>query len=186
LKKKILKPKKRVWPKGKGGTEDSTEGLIDLCEEWIRPFMVGAEIGCFAGVSTEVFVNYAQLVYAVEPWEFGAIYQGYADISIEQLTEARKKFEKLMKKYPEKIILLPTYSVRASVDLFVPLDFVYIDGAHDKANAIVDIILWGSKVKPGGLVMGHDYHHILPVLEFLNLKPIRLYKDDSWVVMKPN
>jgi len=37
------------------------------------------------------------------------------------------------------------------------LDFVYIDGEHTYDFVMVDLILWARKVKPGGIVAGHDY-----------------------------
>ena len=37
------------------------------------------------------------------------------------------------------------------------LDFVFIDGAHDFKNVAMDICEWAKKVRPGGIVYGHDY-----------------------------
>ena len=37
------------------------------------------------------------------------------------------------------------------------LDFVYIDGNHAYEFVAQDIILWGRKVRPGGIISGHDY-----------------------------
>lgn len=37
------------------------------------------------------------------------------------------------------------------------LDFVYIDADHSYKFAMVDIILWERKVRPGGIISGHDY-----------------------------
>ena len=37
------------------------------------------------------------------------------------------------------------------------LDFVYIDGAHDFDNVMMDLIRWSPKVRIGGIVSGHDY-----------------------------
>jgi hypothetical protein len=37
------------------------------------------------------------------------------------------------------------------------LDFVYIDGNHDFLNIIQDIDGWKKKVRPGGILSGHDY-----------------------------
>lgn len=39
------------------------------------------------------------------------------------------------------------------------IDFVFIDGLHDFINVYNDIELWYSKVKPGGIVSGHDVHN---------------------------
>ena len=37
------------------------------------------------------------------------------------------------------------------------LDVVFIDGAHDYASVDQDLKLWGPRVRPGGIVAGHDY-----------------------------
>jgi predicted O-methyltransferase YrrM len=37
------------------------------------------------------------------------------------------------------------------------LDFVFIDAAHDFENVRADIQAWRPKVKPGGVLAGHDY-----------------------------
>jgi len=37
------------------------------------------------------------------------------------------------------------------------LDWVYVDGNHSKENVVRDLDLWWTKVKPGGILGGHDY-----------------------------
>lgn len=39
------------------------------------------------------------------------------------------------------------------------LDFVYIDADHSYDFIMQDIILWGRKVRKGGIVSGHDYFY---------------------------
>lgn len=38
------------------------------------------------------------------------------------------------------------------------LDFVYIDGNHSYDAVMEDITLWEPKVRPGGILAGHDYN----------------------------
>lgn len=38
------------------------------------------------------------------------------------------------------------------------LDFVYIDANHEWPYITQDIYYWSKKVKPGGIVAGHDYY----------------------------
>jgi len=37
------------------------------------------------------------------------------------------------------------------------LDFVFIDGEHTEAACTDDIYAWYTKVRPGGILSGHDY-----------------------------
>ena len=37
------------------------------------------------------------------------------------------------------------------------LDFVYLDARHDYESARNDITVWFPKVRPGGVIAGHDY-----------------------------
>lgn len=39
------------------------------------------------------------------------------------------------------------------------LDFVYIDAHHGFDYVMQDIIEWAKRVRPGGMVAGHDYYH---------------------------
>ena len=38
------------------------------------------------------------------------------------------------------------------------LDFVYIDADHRFDYVMEDLIAWGRKVRPGGIISGHDYY----------------------------
>lgn len=37
------------------------------------------------------------------------------------------------------------------------LDFVYIDARHDYASVLEDLEAWFPRVRPGGIIAGHDY-----------------------------
>ncbi len=49
-------------------------------------------------------------------------------------------------------------SVRAAV-LFpdASVDFVFLDAAHDYQSVTADLRAWWPKIKPGGVLAGHDY-----------------------------
>ena len=37
------------------------------------------------------------------------------------------------------------------------LDFCFFDGDHSKPGLMTDLTVWKPKIKPGGLISGHDY-----------------------------
>lgn len=39
------------------------------------------------------------------------------------------------------------------------LDFVYIDADHSYDFVMQDVILWGRKIRKGGIISGHDYYY---------------------------
>lgn len=43
--------------------------------------------------------------------------------------------------------------------LFPPgsVDFVFIDAGHDFQNVLSDLAVWWPRIKPGGVLAGHDY-----------------------------
>lgn len=47
------------------------------------------------------------------------------------------------------------------------LDFVFIDASHEYEDVKEDIQIWIEKVKKGGILAGHDYHHP-PIVRALN------------------
>ena len=83
-----------------------------------------------------------------EEWDWGSIYRDY-----------RKKTAP----YRNRVRELWLYSVEASKKIEdQSLDFVFIDAQHDYESVKQDIQLWRPKVKPGGLLCGHDYDHKFP------------------------
>jgi hypothetical protein len=60
------------------------------------------------------------------------------------------------------ITFLPCMSLDDRVMNAVPtnsLDFVYLDGAHDYENVKGELEPWFERVRPGGILAGHDYQH---------------------------
>lgn len=180
----MIKPRTRVWAEDHelNTPVNSTKGLIQLCQDYFNVAMVGCEVGCFKGASTEVFANFSACVHAVDPWTRIVESNNYINIPHEMLVEAEKEFDKLVKTY-RHIIKHKLFSAEA-LSLFpdASLDYVYIDGAHDYESASFDIVSWRKKLTPGGLLMGHDWSAIFDVLQDLNLVANKVYEDDSWVI----
>lgn len=179
-----MEPRLRVWDAEHDFNTpvNSTEGLISLCADYITKEMVGCEVGCFKGASTEVFANFSACIHAVDPWT-RVIESNYGEVTYDMLTEAEAEFDVLTQQH-NNIIKHKLFSSEAlGVFQDTSLDYVYIDGAHDYESASFDIFLWRKKIKKGGLLMGHDYSAVAGILEILNLEPVKIYSDESWVVV---
>lgn len=120
-------------------------------------FTSGLELGVEAGLFSEAICranpelkNY----YAVDAW---TAYKGYRDhVSQEKLDGFRKITEDRLRPYNARVIkgfsmdVVKTFSDKS-------LDFVYIDGNHEYQQTVNDVSEWAKKVRPGGIVAGHDY-----------------------------
>lgn len=94
----------------------------------------------------------------------------------------RELFESNLRKYQveDRVELLPMPSVDAA-KLFPDeaLDFVFIDGSHEEEDVTNDIRDWLPKVRPGGILAGHDFDWMGVVKAVANCFP----KDDRLAVM---
>jgi hypothetical protein len=120
-------------------------------------------IGCEIGVREGKYFNFlytpnVKEMYAIDIWkDTGNFSQNDLGFTQEQLDTQFKNFcEKY--KSDEKVKVIRDYSVNASKqfeDNF--FDFIYIDADHSYDGVIADLRSWYPKLKPGGLMGGHDY-----------------------------
>lgn len=67
------------------------------------------------------------------------------------------------------------------------LDFVFIDGSHDYHSVSEDIKVWRRKVKPSGILAGHDYSEAWPGViravkeQFIFKKQINIERNVWWI-----
>ena len=117
-------------------------------------YTYGAEVGVAKGHHAyRLFRNIPGLkLICVDPWT------AYNRLSAEK---ARIRYELCLKRLkPYDVIYKKMESMEAVKE--VPdgsLDFVYIDGLHEFDPVMLDLIHWAPKVRPGGIVAGHDYYH---------------------------
>ena len=116
----------------------------------------GAEVGVAAGRMSAIFCqNMPGLkMLCVDPWEpqvDDPRHVKHHDKNYATTAEVLKNFD---------ATLIKSRSMDAVRDVpLKSLDFVYIDGNHMFDTVMVDIIEWARRVKPGGIVSGHDYYN---------------------------
>jgi len=153
-----------------------------------------AEIGVFFGTNARrMFKNLdIETMFLIDPYEK---YQEYANEKKVStfLPASFKPALKVLNRYADRVVPLQMTSEDA-VD-FVPndLDMVYIDGNHAYDYVKKDIELYYPKVKPGGIIGGHDIdgnsHGVnvkRAVYEFAdkNNLQVNVRKPDWWIIKK--
>lgn len=187
-------------------------GLAHLFAE--LGFTEGVEIGTDQGEYAEVLLKTIPKLDldCIDPWKAEAYEKGEQPESRETQEFFDKRYEKTkerLKPYEFKGVNIHRTTSMDALNYFEDnsLDFVYIDGNHDFLNVTQDIHYWLKKVRPGGILAGHDYvrypsrkfnhvqkvvnaystaYHLLPV--FLVTPTDKGMKRDrfrSWFLVKP-
>lgn len=117
-------------------------------------FTTGAEVGVAKGDHALILcANNPNLkLYAIDVWDTYAGYNEYTDRIHRYHRHALRALA------PYNVTFIQKFSMDAVKDFEdASLDFVYLDGAHDFKNIAMDICEWVKKVKPGGILYGHDF-----------------------------
>ena len=101
--------------------------------------------------------NPSMKLIGIDPWK---VYPGYREIITQKKADRYYK-EAVERLEPYNCALIRDFSMNA-VEMFKynELDFVYIDGNHNFKNVACDIWEWSRRVRPGGIVAGHDFRRM--------------------------
>lgn len=128
--------------------------LADLFRE--LNFEIGAEVGVERGEYSETIclANPEAKLFAIDGWQ---VYKGYRDHTNQQtMNQISEEAKKRLSKYNCEIV--KKFSSEAVKDFNLEsLDFVYIDASHEFSHVAHDLVEWAKRVRPGGIVSGHDY-----------------------------
>jgi len=115
------------------------------------------EVGVFSG-------NHLRELLFAEPLELVAIDAWQADLEGCGMTITQAKMDEfyesileLSRKHPciKVLRMLSTDAAQQFADGY--FDFVYLDANHTYSSVKSDLEAWWSKVRPGGVLAGHDY-----------------------------
>ena len=119
---------------------------------------LGTEIGVLFGRYSKILceANPKLKLFSIDPWQK---YDEYRDLKIQKdFDDLYEKTKTNLAQFNCKIIREKSMdAVKNFPDNF--LDFVYIDGNHEFASETNDVCEWSKKVRPGGIISGHDYLH---------------------------
>jgi predicted O-methyltransferase YrrM len=183
-----------LGPQGPVGGVNMVGGLIDLIRSVGIEGKRICEVGCFLGVSTETFLQFApSMLYAIDVWGINEKYDE-ADYAVgdDGWDNVEANFRKRISSY-SNVEIIKNYSHKAACDFEnESLDLVYIDGEHGYDAVKRDINVWLPKVKTGGALAGHDYtiegRPHLPVFTAVNeqfeINRVEDFPDSSWLIYK--
>jgi hypothetical protein len=124
-----------------------------------RGYKRGVEVGVCTGRFSETICrhNPQAEVFGVDDYDVIELRTARDRTKDEQEQLYQEALNRLSK-YNYKLIRKT--SVEASLDFANDsIDFVYIDGGHTFEDVMLDVILWGRKVRKGGIISGHDYYN---------------------------
>jgi len=139
--------------------------MVENC----RPNGTLLEIGVWKGKSlsylcVEAFNKSPAIsVVGVDTWEGSVEHQN--DPSITQAT-LFDEFSQNISPVAQNLKTMRMPSLEASEQISdKSLDGVFIDGSHEYEDVRADILAWQPKVRPGGILAGHDYVFLWPGVE---------------------
>jgi hypothetical protein len=154
-----------VWQNCRSAMSPAQQRANEILSR-IKPNSRGAEIGVFAGDLSRELLKAGHELIMVDSWEGdGRAYQGDSGDWHATLTEgAQDDFMERTKKRVKfangRARIIRKRSVEALADVpDASLDFVFIDADHSKIGCENDLNGWVLKLKPGGLLSGHDYRN---------------------------
>jgi predicted O-methyltransferase YrrM len=109
-------------------------------------YQTGIEIGVNLGEFSYYLLKFSRLKLLTSIDSYAGKYR-----------QAKRGAETLLARHGDRSRLLVQGSLEAAASWDRPVDFIYIDAAHDYASVAADIRAWAPHVRPGGLLAGHDY-----------------------------
>ena len=167
---------------------NSVKGLYLLVQQFYKSDFKMVEVGSLEGISTLLFANCVDTVYSVDCYDYKVPSTGRIPEHDQMFREAERMFIERTKDV-SNIIKIKKTSIEAAKDFADgSLDAVYIDAEHDEDSVREDIRVWRPKIKPGGILSGHDW--ILPHLQRIikeeeGFRDITIAPDSSWCVPIP-
>jgi SAM-dependent methyltransferase len=171
------------------------------------------EVGCKEGRTTGHFLKTVpdSRVIAVDPWcamptqkdvKGGETYEEWDFAKIEaefwgNIGEHKDRCRMLRETSAEaaerlileKMTAMPEDRCSETITDLSCADIIFIDAAHDYENVKLDIARWWPLVRPGGMLVGHDYNHKWPgveraVADMFNLMDVGCAPDSIWFLLK--
>lgn len=141
---------------------DITNGGRDTILSILKENSTGVEVGCYLGDYADILKTKCRKLYLVDPY---IQMDDYIDIVNANNYIRNDDYKFICQRFSSEISaglieMIRKKSLDAVRDFQdESLDFVYLDANHRYSHVLDDLNSWWSKVKPGGLLCGHDYQN---------------------------
>ena len=154
-----------------GWCEDEITTLYDRAISEARDGSVFVELGCYKGKST------CYMIDAIK--RSGKRISFYVIDNFSTLGDVEKEFlENLGEERLSKITFIRKDSISASINFNDNrVDFIFIDTDHSAKQLTNELLRWIPKMKSGGLISGHDFHHLdlKDAFDIVNIQQYNVY-----------
>lgn len=143
--------------KGMRGSHDLAKLFAEL------GFRLGVEVGVDRGLYSKFLMDTVPglKMFGVDPWT-NAVYEDDNPYKAPEayFNECYGEAVKRLAPYGSSYTIIRKFSMDAVKEFEDDsLDFVYIDANHDFINFAMDLQYWMRKVRPEGIISGHDYSY---------------------------
>jgi hypothetical protein len=151
-----------------------------------------AEIGVNRGETSKIFrQRFPQArLFLIDPWQLTSEYL----CSATPISRKQKHYDKAYSFVTEQfkndshVTILRMTSLEAIAHTPEQFDLIFIDANHEYLHVKQDILAWLPKVRPGGIIAGHDYEPSIPMFSGVKQavdeifgNKIMLGKDRLWI-----
>jgi len=165
-----------------------------MSEVWGVQIQSIVEIGVFKGRTSRLFRTLFPdaFLYLIDPWE---LYDEYLSVEAGPISKIPGDYENAYREVKEafeldqKVKILRKTSMEALADVPDGIDLVYIDGNHSYFNVKQDIEHWFPKVRPMGMMSGHDYDalsfpEVIQAVDEIFPENVVIGEDYTWLKQK--
>lgn len=121
----------------------------------------GAEVGVRQGEFAAHHLKHwpsCPRYYLIDPWVQQAVYRDDANVPSAEQEARMAEALAAVAPYAQRAAVLRNFSFDAVAEFEdCALDYVYVDAVHDYEGALHDMIDFWPKVRPGGVLAGHDF-----------------------------
>lgn len=128
---------------------------------------LAVEIGTHRGEFAEALLRTwpdGKMLYCIDPWSCPLGYEEQTQFLWGGAAEGKPRTEDMeearrcLRSYKGRYSLLQRLSMDAVKEFTEhSLDFVFVDGDHRYEHVLADLNHWWAKIKPGGILAGHDF-----------------------------